>query len=106
MRHDHHLMTTNCCYHYKTRDVEMAMRILTCGTRLTLTVCTYWPQETCLYPRLNAALRSRDERMLEPWLPYMKLLLTALYQLPLVHMPTYRGVKLELHKVRCVMVVG
>ena len=53
-------------------------------------------QETCLYPRLNAALRNHDMRSLEPFLPYMKLLLSGLYQLPLMHVRTYRGVKLEI----------
>ena len=53
-------------------------------------------QETCLYPRLNAALRNHDARSLEPFLPYMKLLLSGLYQLPLTHTRTYRGVKLEI----------
>ena len=56
-------------------------------------------QETCLYHRLNAALRNQDKRGLQPFLPYMKLLLSGLYQLPLVHVRTYRGVKLELYKV-------
>ena len=53
-------------------------------------------QETCLYRRLNAALRELDERGLQPFLPYMKLLLSGLYQLPLTHVRTYRGVKLKL----------
>ena len=56
-------------------------------------------QETCLYPRLNAALRNHDIAALEPFLPFMKLLLSGLYQLPLTHTRTYRGVKLELFKV-------
>ena len=56
-------------------------------------------QESCLYPRLNAALRNHDNRSLEPFLPYMKLLLSGLYQLPLVQVPTYRGVKLQLFEV-------
>ena len=56
-------------------------------------------QETCLYPRLNEALRNHDTRSLEPFLPFMKLLLSGLYRLPLVHGRTYRGVKLELFKV-------
>ena len=56
-------------------------------------------QETCLYPRLNEALRNHDMRSLEPFLPFMKLLLSGLYRLPLVHGRTYRGVKLELFKV-------
>ena len=54
---------------------------------------------SCLYPRLNEALRNHDIAALEPFLPFMKLLLTGLYQLPLVHTRTYRGVKLELYKV-------
>ena len=58
-----------------------------------------YTQETCLYPRLNAALRNHDIRALEPFLPYVKLLLSGLYQLPLTHVQTYRGVKLELYEV-------
>ena len=56
-------------------------------------------QETCVYPRLNAALRNHDMRNLTSFLPYMKLLLSALYQLPLTHASTYRGVELELFQV-------
>ena len=56
-------------------------------------------QETCLYPRLNAALRNHDMDSLEPFLPFMKLLLSALYLLPLMQVPVYRGVKLELFEV-------
>merc|ERR1712037_793932 len=55
-----------------------------------------YTKETCLYPRLNTALRKHDMRSLEPFLPFMKLLLSALYQLPLTHVRTYRGVKLSL----------
>ena len=57
-------------------------------------------QETCVYPRLNAALRTHDTVALDAFLPYMKLLLSGLYQLPLTQVPTYRGVKLELYEVR------
>ena len=56
-------------------------------------------QETCLYPRLNAALRNHDKLALEPFLPYIKLLLSALYCLPLTRVRTYRGVRLELFEV-------
>ena len=56
-------------------------------------------QETCLYRRLNAALRNHDMRSLEPFLPYMKLLLSGLYLLPLAHVRTYRGVKKEIFEV-------
>ena len=38
-------------------------------------------------------------RSLEPFLPFMKLLLSALYQLPLTHVRTYRGVRLGLFEV-------
>jgi len=57
-----------------------------------------YTQETCLYRRMNAALREHDMRALDPFLPYMKLLLSGLYRLPLVHVQTWRGVKLELHE--------
>ena len=56
-------------------------------------------QETCLYHRLNAALRTHDTVALDAFLPYMKLLLSGLYQLPLCQVPTYRGVKRELYEV-------
>jgi len=57
-----------------------------------------YTQETCLYRRLNAALRNHDIAILEPFLPFMKLLLSGLYQLPLTHVHTYRGVKCELYE--------
>jgi len=57
-----------------------------------------YTQETCLYRRLNAALRNFDKLNLEPFLPFMKLLLSALYKLPLTHVRTYRGVKCELYE--------
>ena len=38
-------------------------------------------------------------RSLEPFLPYMKLLLSGLYQMPLIRVPTYRGVELEIFEV-------
>ena len=56
-------------------------------------------QETCVYRRLNAALREHDLKALEPFLPFMKLLLSGLYRLPLTRVRTYRGVKLELYEV-------
>ena len=52
-----------------------------------------------MYPRLNAALRTHDVSALEPFLPFMKLLLSGLYRLPLTRVRTYRGVKLELYEV-------
>ena len=56
-----------------------------------------------MYPRLNAALRTHDTVALDAFLPYMKLLLSGLYQLPLTQVPTYRGVKLDLHEVSDVL---
>ena len=68
----------------------------------TISSCVQ-PQETCLYSLLNAALRNHDKRALEPFLPYMKLLLSGLYQLPLKRVRTYRGVKLELYEVKSIL---
>ena len=54
---------------------------------------------------MNAALRNHDLDALAPFLPFMKLLLTALYRLPLTRVKVYRGVKLDLHEVRAVTMV-
>ena len=53
-----------------------------------------------MYRRLNSALRAHDLVELGPYLPFMKLLLSALYKLPLTQAKVYRGVKLDLHEVR------
>jgi len=57
-----------------------------------------YTQECCMYRRLNSALRAHDLVELGPYLPFMKLLLSALYKLPLVQAKVYRGVKLDLHE--------
>merc|ERR1712003_165671 len=57
-----------------------------------------YTQECCLYPRMNSALRSHDLDTLAPFLPFMKLLLTALHKLPLRRVKVYRGIKLDLHE--------
>ena len=59
-----------------------------------------------MYRRLNAALRNHDTVELEPYLPFMKLLLTALYKLPLVQARVYRGVKLNLSEVHMLVCWG
>lgn len=59
-----------------------------------------------MYHRLNAGLRDHDYVELVPYLPFMKLLLTALYKLPLIKARVYRGVKLnlsEVHVITCRM---
>ena len=55
-------------------------------------------QETCLYRRLNAVLHDFDKFNLEPFLPFMKLLLSGLYKLSLKQVRTYRGVKRQLYE--------
>ena len=58
-----------------------------------------YTQQTCLYSRLNKALRDHlHEEKLEPFLPYLKLLLSGLNKLPLVRVRAYRGVTLDLHE--------
>ena len=44
-------------------------------------------------------MRTHDAVALDAFLPFMKLLLSGLYQLPLTQVPTYRGVKMELYEV-------
>jgi hypothetical protein len=56
------------------------------------------PHKECLYFALNATLREEDRRKLKPWFSYLKLILTALAQIPSSHRNIYRGVKLNLAK--------
>ncbi len=51
------------------------------------------PVDTCLYYHLNKTLRTANRRELEPWFPYLKLLMTALYKLPSVRRTVWRGIK-------------
>ena len=55
-------------------------------------VCLYTMQ-TPLYSALNLALRDEDQVRLEPLRPYIKLLLTALYKLPIERCIVYRAIK-------------
>ena len=58
-----------------------------------------YTQQTCLFGRLNKAMREHlHPEKLEPFLPYLKLLLTGLNKLPLVRKQTYRAVTLDLHE--------
>lgn len=58
-----------------------------------------YTQNTCLYPQLNSALRDHmHPEMLNPFLPYMKILLTGLNKLPLIRARVYRGINLDLHE--------
>lgn len=56
------------------------------------------PHDECLYFALNTTLRAEDRRKLKPWFSYLKLILTALGQLPSSGRTVYRGVKLNLSK--------
>ena len=49
-----------------------------------------------MFRNMNAALRLHNYDELQPYLPFMKLLLTALYKLPLTETDVYRGVKADL----------
>ena len=51
-------------------------------------------QETSFYGLLNTQLScDRDPGKLDPWLPYVKLLTSAIYSLPPRRVTVYRGVK-------------
>jgi hypothetical protein len=51
------------------------------------------PLDCCIYYRLNKTLRTANRRELDPWFPYLKLLMTALYKLPSVRRTVWRGIK-------------
>jgi len=51
------------------------------------------PYTESVYYILNQTLRSEDRQNLKPWFLYLKLLLTALSQLPSISRTVYRGVR-------------
>jgi len=55
-------------------------------------------QETPLYRVLNDRLRSEKRELLVPFFPYLKLLLGAIYKLPVIKCPVYRGIPKDLSK--------
>ncbi|CAF1156957.1 unnamed protein product [Adineta steineri] len=59
---------------------------------------TEWlPVNQCLYAALNSVLRSKNrDKLIQPWLSYIKLLLTALFKLPDFTGTVWRGVRLDL----------
>ena len=56
----------------------------------------FYTQESVFYPILNTRLRDRDRTLVSPFLPFIKLLLSALYTLPRQSVVVFRGVKKNL----------
>jgi hypothetical protein len=54
------------------------------------------PYEKSFYVLLNEALRAANREELNPWFPYLRLVITALQKLPSTGPTIYRGVKLDL----------
>ncbi|MFE5597272.1 ADP-ribosyltransferase domain-containing protein [Streptomyces sp. NPDC056549] len=52
--------------------------------------------ESAFYREINAVLRSPDRERLEPYLPYLRLLFSAVADLPAQNRPLWRGVALDL----------
>jgi hypothetical protein len=65
---------------------------------IMLYTMSWKPYDQCFYMVLNAAMRNEDRSKLEPWHPYLKLLLTALDRLPSCKQTVYRGNKFEMEK--------
>ena len=64
---------------------------------IMLYTAEWTPYNHSLYFILNATLRTEDRQKLTPWLPYLKLLNTALSRLPpIINRTVYRGIRLDL----------
>ncbi|CAF1290374.1 unnamed protein product [Rotaria magnacalcarata] len=73
-----------------TQDESASIMLYTMG---------WEPLDECLYFVLNKTLRSPNRQQnLKPWYLFMRLLLNALFRLPLLQITAYRGVKLDLSK--------
>lgn len=57
------------------------------------------PKEKSFYFLVNTTLRSENREQLQPWLPYLRLLMNALSKLPSnPHQIAYRGIPLDVSK--------
>ncbi|CAM4828355.1 unnamed protein product [Rotaria magnacalcarata] len=65
---------------------------------ITLYSMEWEPQEECLYHVLNETLRNEKRQKLKPWFLFLKLILTALAQIPSSLSFVYRGVKQDMRK--------
>ncbi|CAF4236010.1 unnamed protein product [Rotaria socialis] len=73
-----------------TQDESASIMLYTMG---------WEPPEECLYVVLNTTLRATNrQQKLKPWYLFLRLLLNALFRLPLLPTIAYRGVKLDLSR--------
>ena len=82
---------------YKARDIVASDKSLTLSPDEVAAIYLYTSERFPLYKALNKALRTHDEGAINAFLPYLRLLLTALYKLPLEDSPVYRGVTCDLN---------
>ena len=54
------------------------------------------PSDKSFYATLNKTLRAENRQQLKPWFLYLRLVLTALTQLPSSRLTVFRGVKMDL----------
>ncbi|CAF2066600.1 unnamed protein product [Rotaria magnacalcarata] len=65
---------------------------------ITLYSMEWQPQNECLYHVLNKTLRDEKREKLKPWFLFLRLILTALAQLPSITRTVYRGVKKDMRE--------
>ncbi|CAF4028856.1 unnamed protein product, partial [Rotaria magnacalcarata] len=65
---------------------------------ITLYSMEWEPQDECLYYVLNQTLRNENRQKLKPWFLFLRLILTALAQLPSITSNVFRGVKRDMRK--------
>ena len=63
---------------------------------ILLYTMSWEPNEKCLFPILNNALRLKDRSILKPWFLYLKLFFVALDRLPAANQRLFRGVKKDM----------
>mmetsp|Transcript_150539 Transcript_150539/g.274006 ORF Transcript_150539/g.274006 Transcript_150539/m.274006 type:complete len:441 (+) Transcript_150539:71-1393(+) len=79
----------NACQHLKKRFAPGRLHAMTLDEVAAINLYT---QETVLYHIMNRLLGAKNGDLIPPFLPYIKLLLTALYKLPAVTAHVDRGV--------------
>ncbi|CAF1573824.1 unnamed protein product [Rotaria magnacalcarata] len=80
----------------RCREVPLEKLSIDEAASITLYSMEWEPKKECLYYVLNQTLRSENREKLKPWFLFLKLILTALAQIPSTLSFVYRGVKQDM----------
>lgn len=80
----------------KCGDISLGQLTIDQAASIMLYSMEWEPRDKCLYYVLNQTLRNENRQRLKPWFLYLKLILTALAELPSSVLSVFRGIKRDM----------